>query len=100
MFQRAKEEAKLRPDDLAKLLKVSRVTVSLWFNGHTKPHHLLSKRTIQHVDALEHEGVEVASDAELGTSELGQRAGVDTIDPIGDGAEGVAGRGRRECGSV
>ena len=43
MFQVAKD-ARLRPDDIAKLMKLSRVTVSLWFNGHTKPHHLIAKR--------------------------------------------------------
>jgi hypothetical protein len=36
--------ARLRPDDMAKLMKVSRVTASLWFNGHSKPHHLLESR--------------------------------------------------------
>ena len=43
MFETAKA-ARLRPDDVAKLLKVSRVTVSLWFNGHTRPHRLLADR--------------------------------------------------------
>lgn len=38
------KEAKLKPVDVAKLLNVSRVTVSLWLNGHKKPHHLLRDR--------------------------------------------------------
>lgn len=46
------KQAKLRPDDLAKLLKVSRTTVSLWFNGHTKPHHLLVRRVERVVAAI------------------------------------------------
>jgi transcriptional regulator with XRE-family HTH domain len=45
--------AKLRPDDLSKLLKVSRTTVSLWFNGHTKPHHLLIARVERLLQAIE-----------------------------------------------
>jgi transcriptional regulator with XRE-family HTH domain len=43
MFTVAKA-ARLRPDDIAKLCKVSRCTASLWMNGHTKPHHLLRDR--------------------------------------------------------
>lgn len=51
MFQVAKD-ARLRPDDIAKLLKLSRVTVSLWFNGHTNPHHLISKRVNKLLEAI------------------------------------------------
>ena len=38
------KEANLKPVDVAKLLNVSRVTVSLWLNGHKKPHRLLHNR--------------------------------------------------------
>lgn len=51
MFEIAKE-AKLLPHDLAKLLKVSRITVSMWFNGHSKPHRLLTERVEKLVDAI------------------------------------------------
>jgi hypothetical protein len=43
MFEVVKQ-AKIKPVDLAKFLNVSRVTVSLWLNGHKKPHHLLRHR--------------------------------------------------------
>jgi hypothetical protein len=51
MFEIAKE-ARIRPDDFAKLTKVSRVTTSMWFNGHTKPHHLLQVRVNELLDAI------------------------------------------------
>lgn len=38
------KRAELRPSDVAKLLSVSRVAASLWFNGHSQPHHLIVKR--------------------------------------------------------
>lgn len=41
-------EAELRPRHLAALLGVSRVTASLWLNGHGEPHVLIRKK----VDAL------------------------------------------------
>lgn len=53
MFAVAKE-ARLRPGDMAKLMRVSRVTASLWFNGHSHPHHLLApraKRVLAAIDA-------------------------------------------------
>lgn len=34
----------MSPSDIAKLLSVSRVTASMWFNGHTQPHRLLEER--------------------------------------------------------
>lgn len=34
--------ARLLPHEVAKLLKVNRITVSLWLNGHRKPHRLLA----------------------------------------------------------
>jgi hypothetical protein len=34
----------VRPSDVAKLLQVSRVAASLWFNGHSDPHRLIAKR--------------------------------------------------------
>lgn len=43
MFEVAKE-AKLTPNDVAKLMRVSRVTASLWFNRHNQPHHLIRAR--------------------------------------------------------
>ena len=36
--------ANLRPSELALLLKVSRVTCSLWLNGRKSPHHLLQPK--------------------------------------------------------
>ena len=38
------EVARLGPSDLAKILKVNRVTVSQWVNGHSQPHSLLEDR--------------------------------------------------------
>ncbi len=32
------EKAGLKPSNVAKLLNLSRVAVSLWFNGHSAPH--------------------------------------------------------------
>lgn len=51
MFTVAKE-ARLQPHDMAKLLKVSRITVSMWFNGHSKPHKLLNDRVSKLLDAI------------------------------------------------
>lgn len=42
-------EAGLRPKHLAPIIGVSRVTASIWLNGHGEPHVLLRKK----VDALE-----------------------------------------------
>lgn len=36
--------AGLGPAELSKLLRVSRVTASLWLNGRHRPHHLLEER--------------------------------------------------------
>jgi len=36
--------AKMTPSNVAKLLNVSRVAVSLWMNGHSEPHHLIRRR--------------------------------------------------------
>lgn len=52
MFEIAKE-ARLRPHELAKILKVSRVTVSMWFNGHANPHRLLEERVAKVLDAID-----------------------------------------------
>lgn len=35
-------KAKLRPKHVAPLVGVSRVTASLWLNGHGNPHHLIA----------------------------------------------------------
>lgn len=52
-FARVRDAARLRPDDVAKLLNISRVTVSLWFNGHTQPHKLLTERVKALLDAVD-----------------------------------------------
>lgn len=51
MFEIAKE-ARLQPHDLAKLLKISRITVSMWLNGHSRPHRLLTERVEKLLDAI------------------------------------------------
>lgn len=51
MFQVAKD-ARITPNDFAKTLSVSRVTASLWFNGHNKPHHLIRKRVEETLSAI------------------------------------------------
>lgn len=38
------EAAGMKPSNVSKLLNVSRVAVSLWVNGHSKPHHLIERR--------------------------------------------------------
>jgi predicted transcriptional regulator len=38
------EKAGLKPSNVAKLLNLSRVAVSLWFNGHSAPHRLVERR--------------------------------------------------------
>lgn len=53
MFEITKE-ARLRPHEIAKLLKVSRVTVSMWVNGHSKPHRMLGDRVDKLLDAIRH----------------------------------------------
>jgi hypothetical protein len=53
MFEIAKE-ARLQPSDLAKLLKVNRITVSMWFNGHSRPHKLLTQRVKNLLDQIDH----------------------------------------------
>lgn len=45
-------EAKLASRHIAKLLGVSRVTASLWLNGHTSPHVLLQEKVMQLADAV------------------------------------------------
>lgn len=42
----------LRPSDVAKLLRISRVAVSLWFNGHSQPHRLIEMRVHRLEDAV------------------------------------------------
>lgn len=34
----------MTPSNVAKLLNVSRVAVSLWINGHSAPHRLIDRR--------------------------------------------------------
>jgi hypothetical protein len=45
-------QAKLKVTEIAKLLKVSRVTVSLWMNGHCEPHNLLIAKVRKLLDAV------------------------------------------------
>lgn len=51
MFEVVKE-AGLLPHEVANVLDVSRVTVSLWLNGHTGPHKLLTRRVRHLLDAV------------------------------------------------
>lgn len=51
MFEIVKE-AELRPHDLSKIAKVSRVTASMWLNGHTKPHPLIKERVEKLLDVI------------------------------------------------
>ena len=52
MFETAKRVG-IRPHDVAKMLDLNRVTVSMWFNGHSLPHRLLEKRVARLLDAVE-----------------------------------------------
>lgn len=61
MFTVIRDVAKLRPADFATLLGVSRVTCSLWFNGHANPHRLLRAK----VDRLLAAGAAAVQDAQL-----------------------------------
>ena len=45
--------ARIRTVDAAKLLKLSRVTVSLWVNGKAQPHSLVRTRVLNFLDAVE-----------------------------------------------
>ena len=46
------KKAKVKSVDLAKLLNVSRVTVSLWLRGRRVPHHLLKARVDLLLEAI------------------------------------------------
>lgn len=46
------EVARLGPTDLAKMLKINRVTVSQWVHGHSRPHTLLEDRVRTTLDAI------------------------------------------------
>ena len=50
-FHNAKR-AGIGPADLARLLNVSRVTISLWFNGHNQPHVLHRDRVAKTLDVI------------------------------------------------
>lgn len=52
MFELAKK-ANVLPHDVAKALGLNRITVSLWFNGHSKPHRLLADKVSSLLDAIE-----------------------------------------------
>lgn len=45
-------EAKLLPHELARLLNVSRISTSLWLNGHRKPHRILADRVEALLDRI------------------------------------------------
>jgi len=45
--------AGLGPAELSSLLRVSRVTASLWLNGRHRPHHLLEDRVEQLLRAVQ-----------------------------------------------
>jgi transcriptional regulator with XRE-family HTH domain len=47
-----RDQAKLLPSDVARLLKLNRVTVSQWFNGHAEPHPLHAKRVGDLLDVI------------------------------------------------
>lgn len=51
MFEPVKQ-AELQPHDIAKLLKLNRITVSLWLNDHALPHKLHRERVQKLVDAI------------------------------------------------
>ena len=52
MFEVLKD-AGLTPSTIARLLNVSRVAVSLWVNGHSKPHSLLKRRVDKLLQAIQ-----------------------------------------------
>ena len=52
MFTTARDDAKLLPSDLAKLLGVNRCTVSNWFGGSHSPHFLLKPKVDKLLDAI------------------------------------------------
>lgn len=45
-------EAGLTPADLSKLVRVNRVSASQWMNNHKQPHHLLTDRVTEVIDAI------------------------------------------------
>jgi transcriptional regulator with XRE-family HTH domain len=47
-------QAGLRTREVGRLLGTSRVTVSLWLNGHTSPHRLHANKVNKFLDALKH----------------------------------------------
>ena len=49
--------AELLPHEIDKILGVSRVTVSMWVNGHNKPHRLLENKVGTLLDVM-HRAVE------------------------------------------
>ena len=46
------KDAELGPTEVARLLNISRVTVSLWMNEHNRPHSLISSRVQLLLDVL------------------------------------------------
>jgi hypothetical protein len=56
MFEHV-HKAGLLPHDLARLLKLNRITVSLWMNGHSKPHRILTTAVEELLDRV-HKAVE------------------------------------------
>lgn len=60
------KRAGLYPSDISRMLGISRVAVSLWFNGHSRPHKLLRDRVERlHkavLGALEENSLPISSD--------------------------------------
>lgn len=46
------KQAEIKPHELARLIGVSRVTASMWLNGHTNPHKLLEAKVQKVLDAV------------------------------------------------
>lgn len=44
--------AGVRPSDIARLLRISRVAASLWINGHSQPHRFIEKRVQRMLSAV------------------------------------------------
>lgn len=46
------KDARIGPTDVARQLKVNRVTISLWLNGHTEPSSLVRERLQEFLDTV------------------------------------------------
>jgi len=52
MFTIARDHARLLPSDLAKLLGVSRCTVSFWYSGKSSPHSMIRAKVDKLLDGI------------------------------------------------